>query len=398
MALKLTIVNDQRGHPARGGSIVFGVGGGGIGRAHDNDWVLPDPQRYLSAHHARVQFRDGAYYLLDTSTNGVFVNDGTVPIGRRNPYPLRDGDRLRLGDYQLVVSLDTERGEAPEASSIFPVNPEPLTTNSMVARGDIGVELNVRDLLRPEASPGHRPAAVDTFAQSVLTEDAALLAFDNGQPSASADPRPPAAARREPRMADRAAENAAGIEVFCRGAGIDVKQLPADAAARMLPLAGVLLREALLGLKGLALAQREIREQTHIQVGKEDPQHIGLTGLPVDDLLLRLMIGHDRRDLDAVQWVRDMLASTRRHDLATMRALHVALGEFLARLDPRALAQIDGRESGAGTGNGESSGLAARFRSITEMHAGKLPHLFAEAFARAFIAAFKQNNGEHPRP
>lgn len=163
---------------------------------------------------------------------------------------------------------------------------------------------------------------------------------------------------------------------------------------RMLQLAGVLLREALLGLKGLALAQREIRDQTHIEVGKEDPQHIGLTGLPVDDLLLRLMIGHDRRDLDAVQWVRDMLASTRRHDLATMRALHTALGEFLARLDPRTLAQIDGR---AGTGNGDAAGLAARFRSITEMPSGKFPHLFAEAFARAFVTAFRHNNGEHSK-
>ena len=93
----------------------------------------------------------------------------------------------------------------------------------------------------------------------------------------------------------------------------------------MLQLAGVLLREALVGLKGLALAQREMREQTHIEVGKEDLQHIGLTGLPVEDLLLRLMLGHERRDLDAVQWVREMLASTRRHDVATMRALHSAL-------------------------------------------------------------------------
>ena len=399
MALKLTIIDDERSQSGRGGSIVFGVGGGGIGRAHDNDWVLPDPQRYLSDHHARVQFRDGAYYLLDTSTNGVYVNDGTVPIGRRNSYPLRDGDHLRLGEYQLAVSIDTERSEAPEASSIFPINPDPLTAEPMAARGDIGVELNVRDLLRPEASPGNCMGAVDVFGQSMLTEDTGLLAFDGGQRSSPTDLRVPVpvSARHEPRMADRAAENAAGIEAFCRGAGIDLKQLPADASARMLQLAGVLLREALLGLKGLALAQREIRDQTHIKVGKEDPQHIGLTGLPVDDLLLRLLIGHDRRDLDAVQWVRDMLASTRRHDLATMRALHTALGEFLARLDPRALAQSDGSAGGAATGNGESSGLAARFRSITEMPAGKFPHLFTEAFARAFVTAFKQNNGDHSK-
>src|SRR5580658_9769389 len=113
MALKLTVLSDQRAPLGPRGSVVFGVGGGSIGRGRDNDWVLPDPQRYLSAHHARVQFRHGAYYLFDTSTNGVFVNDGTVPLGRRNDYPLRSGDRLRLGDYDIVVSIDGEGGEAP---------------------------------------------------------------------------------------------------------------------------------------------------------------------------------------------------------------------------------------------------------------------------------------------
>src|SRR5450631_4905672 len=109
MALVLTVIEPKDGLLGAESSMLFGQDGGCIGRALDNDWVLPDPQRYLSSHHARVQFRDGAYYLLDTSTNGVYVNDGTVPIGRRAPYPLRDGDRLRMGDYQLVVSIDTER-------------------------------------------------------------------------------------------------------------------------------------------------------------------------------------------------------------------------------------------------------------------------------------------------
>lgn len=101
MALKLTVVSDQRSVLGRDASIVLGVGGGSIGRAHDNDWVLPDPQCYLSAHHARVQCRHGSYYLLDCSTNGTYVNGGTVPISRRNVYPLRDGDSLRLGQMRL---------------------------------------------------------------------------------------------------------------------------------------------------------------------------------------------------------------------------------------------------------------------------------------------------------
>src|SRR5476649_2659688 len=107
MALKLTIIDDQRTQPARGGSIVIGVGGGGIGRAHDNDWVLPDPQRYLSAHHARVQFRDGNFYLQDVSTNGVYVNDDMEPLAKRGSsgYLLGNGDVLRMGEYHIVAAV-----------------------------------------------------------------------------------------------------------------------------------------------------------------------------------------------------------------------------------------------------------------------------------------------------
>ena len=125
-----------------------------------------------------------------------------------------------------------------------------------------------------------------------------------------------------------------------------------------------------------------MRDHSQIEVGREDPQQIGLTGLPVEDLLLRLLQGHDAHKLDAVQWLRETLASTRRHDLAFSRALRAALAEFLSRLDPKALAP-----------NADTAALSERFRSITEMPSGRLPHLFTEAFARVFAAEFKGSGG-----
>jgi type VI secretion system protein len=429
MALKLTVLSDQREQLGALSSIVFGVGGGGIGRASDNDWVLPDPLRYLSAHHARVQFRNGTYLLLDTSTNGVYVNDGMAPIGRRTTHTLRHGDILRFGNYQVAVSIDIEPGnEAPEASSIFPVAAQPFTTQPVPGRSDIGASLEVKDLLNgagppngagptngagqpaggPPSNGTASPSSGSTssknrmrphgaFGQAPLTEDTGLLAFDSGVRSASNKLLNPASSNRHAKMADRALENMAGIEAFCRGAGIDAKQLEVDSPAHLLQLAGVLLREAMLGLKGLALSQREMREQTHVEVGKQEQQHIGLTGLPVEDLLLRLLLGHDRHDLDAVQWIREMLASTRRHDVATMAALHTALADFVARLEPRAMAQSAARYGSAMTPIDWNS-LAARFRSITDAPGGTLPHLFVESFARAFATAYRQNAPEPAKP
>ncbi|MGH8170250.1 MAG: FHA domain-containing protein, partial [Steroidobacteraceae bacterium] len=82
MSLRLRVVSDNRRQLAEQHSVVFGVSGGSIGRSGDNDWVLPDALRYVSAHHARVHFRDGHFYLEDLSTNGVFVNEQPEPVGK----------------------------------------------------------------------------------------------------------------------------------------------------------------------------------------------------------------------------------------------------------------------------------------------------------------------------
>jgi type VI secretion system FHA domain protein len=390
MALKLTVLSEQRAPLGSRGSIVFGVGGGSIGRAHDNDWVLPDPQRYLSAHHARVRFRDGGFHLLDTSTNGVFINDRNVALGRRSSHPLRDGDSLRLGEYRIGVSIDGDGPEAPEASAVFPLGPAHQPGNGAATAEDLGAQFNMRDLLQPDTSTSGAIGSMDPFGQPALTDDPALLAFDqSGRRPAAGRVLLPSSGLRELRAAERATLEASAMEAFCRGAGIDPKSFSGEAQSRALHLAGSLLREALVGIKGLALSQREMRDANHIEVGREDPQQIGLTGLPVEDLLGRLFAGHDSHEIDAVQWLRDTVAGTRRHDTAVLRALRTALGEFISRLDPTMLAQ-NGTSRPANAGAAQ---LSERFHGIADMPPGKLPHLFAEAFARVFAEEFKGTHG-----
>ena len=74
MAIKLRIISDQYRDLGEHRSRVFGVNGGTIGRAPDNDWILPDPKRVLSGHHCEIEYRSGVFWLKDTSTNGVYVN------------------------------------------------------------------------------------------------------------------------------------------------------------------------------------------------------------------------------------------------------------------------------------------------------------------------------------
>lgn len=76
-----------------------------VGRGPDVDWVLPDPDRLLSKRHFAVAYLGGGWQIADTSTNGTFLNSEGDPIGRGATRSLRDGDRIRLGAYEIELRI-----------------------------------------------------------------------------------------------------------------------------------------------------------------------------------------------------------------------------------------------------------------------------------------------------
>lgn len=148
MALKLRVISDHYKALGKRSSQLFGVTGGRIGRAQDNDWVLPDADRYVSSHHAKVSFRTGKWVLEDTSTNGIFINGADTPASVEGPYPLQDGDRLRLGDYEILVSIDDRNDFPADATGQLPT-PQRVRNGSKVPvlNDDLGEALDITDLL-----------------------------------------------------------------------------------------------------------------------------------------------------------------------------------------------------------------------------------------------------------
>ncbi len=94
------------------GRFVFEDQGGSLGRAVSNDLTLPDPERFISSHHAHITFRDGVFALVDTSVNGVFVNGSNEAIGKNNTATLSNGDCITIGAYALQVSIDKTNDSA----------------------------------------------------------------------------------------------------------------------------------------------------------------------------------------------------------------------------------------------------------------------------------------------
>jgi predicted component of type VI protein secretion system len=377
MTLKLTIISEQRVKLSGHSTFVLRQASGTIGRAYDNTWTLPDPHRYLSAHHARIVFSQGAYFIEDTSTNGLFLNGAEDPVGRHGPQGLRSGDTLRLGDYLMRVTIDDSdpspaADDEAESADYLVSAPSAELASSLDA--DLGADLNLNELIMREGSSYLSERSLNVPAPP-LVDDTGLRKFDVAR-NAPAGAESGLRRRPAPAAALRGA-----TEAFFRGAGIDVERIPPELHLRVLHLAGLLMREALVGLKNLARLQRELRTGSGINSDSEDAERLALQQLPVEDLLVRLFLGHERHDIDAVQWLRELLSQTRRHDAALMRALSLALADYTRHLDPSVL--------------GSGAAQQERFRSITDSPDQRLPHLFAEALSRAFAAEFGRPGSEN---
>lgn len=80
--------------------------GGSIGRKPNNDFILLDPERYISSKHAIIEYNYDKYYITDTSTNGIYINNSKTPMGSGHSEELKNGDKISIGDFQLLVTLN----------------------------------------------------------------------------------------------------------------------------------------------------------------------------------------------------------------------------------------------------------------------------------------------------
>lgn len=158
MPLILTITSARCEDSALQRTKVFETRGGTIGRTQGNDWVLPDPERFVSGAHAKIQYRDSVYYLGDTSTNGVFVNGSSQPVGAGNFVPLRNGDRLLIGDYEISVAIEGE-GEGEGASAGFAGPDDSLAADAPSPPGN-----PVPSAIPPAPPPSEEASGEDPFA------------------------------------------------------------------------------------------------------------------------------------------------------------------------------------------------------------------------------------------
>lgn len=117
MKITLTVKQVAGAPPTQPMTVTFDQQGGSIGRRDENDWILPDPERFISGRHAQIDFSDESFHITDLSSNGVFINRSAQPLGKNNRVALQDGDSFTIGDYEISVSVEKPASQTLETNN-----------------------------------------------------------------------------------------------------------------------------------------------------------------------------------------------------------------------------------------------------------------------------------------
>jgi type VI secretion system FHA domain protein len=442
MPLRLQIISRHRQGLGERSMREFGREGGTIGRSLESDWVLPDGQRYVSSRHASIDYRSGSYYIVDTSTNGVYVNDSDQPVGRGNPQRLFSGDRIRVGEYEINVEIDEDETSRTTGKHVDPVAraqrvPPPDPTRADLVQPHEITAVGIEMLLKDAAHTAEVQAAANLAAASLQLEEepksakrapaphapgarvepppvsaaARLAASISGKEPAPSAPRqaasgaarsasappPPAPATRAPApppatpqartMAPTAAP-AAGLEAFFRGAGLPLQPLDDKQAEQTLHRLGQVMRELILGLNENLRLRTEQRTVLRVPSTNQSQNPLGVSA-SVDDGIANLLFGPTSEFLQAVESVREAFIDIKQHQQNLLNALRTATQDYIARLDPE---ELENKVSNGKRGPLINAANKLKYwdlykdlyQVVTQAQPGQLPQQFLEELSRAY--------------
>ncbi len=412
-----------------------------LGRADENDVVLPDPNRTISSRHCIIEERGNDYVVLDISTNGTFLNYMPQPLGP-TPSPLNHGDTLSIGGFEFRVEISAALGapaqdpyanlSAPMMDDLLaPLPPEGEAPAGFVgglddagaATGDaISALLGSGPAVGPNASglaapppdpaplipededifgpggdpfggmetsaPDHGASAQDYFAAPVSHAGAGALIPDDWdltapepEPAPAAAPAPPAAQAPSPPVSSEAAR----AFLAAAKAGEDLSD--ADLAAA-LSRAGAAYRVMVVGLRDVLMTRASIKgefrlEQTMISPDGNSPIKFSVSGDQAVNAMVRPnMPGYLDAEKAATEAVNDIKA----HEVAMMTGMQAAIKTLLARFDPATLSEkIEAKKGLFGGGKAKRWDVFEKMYSeIASEAEDDFQALFGKAFAKAY--------------
>ena len=394
MTCQLEIVSEQREIVGDDAVREFGETGGTIGRSLHNDWILPDPERFVSGRHAAIDFKGGIYYLVDTSTNGIYVNCEFEPIGKGNPRRLFDGDTLRIGNYEITVSIQS--GE----SLVMPLDePASKVTDHVASLVPEESLYTGMQLLDEEAITGDEEFQSAMFGHSNATDDVERATQKAAEKVKKRQPTKSTSLAE----ADLAATDL--LDSFLDGLGINRAELhPTADLAEVMQNAGEVMREFVTGISQLLASRANLKKAFRLDQTTVLPRHNNPLKFSADvkESIKQLLVGKEGEYLGPRDAIREVCRDLLFHQDAFLDAMGKASSEFADQFEPEEL--IEGFDHSMDDNIFSKLNIKSKYWQmycdlypvITKKGGSGYPQMYAEEFVKAYesqVAEYKRLGG-----
>lgn len=372
MALTLQVTSYKNRAPSNELSVTVTETGCTIGRASNNDLVLPDVERIISHRHAIIEFENGVYYLLDNSTNGSFINHAPDAIGQGNRVLLHDGDILSLGGYDCAISIGTKENKAsspllddsanwqpplhsevhedkPSIDKIF--NQQPETPAPAAPLPGSGPDASIgQDFFKPPDPILEDWDELTGLNKAKEAKPTPIIPEEIYQPEAAA-PEPVIKAKPEiqpevkPALkTSKHSENLTNldrkaVDAFLAGAGINNTELEDESIISFMNTSGQILREITKGFRQVMDSRTSLKGEfrlgmTTIQPSENNPLKFSIDA---DDALNKLLFPPPKGYMPPLVAIQDATDDLQAHQMAFLAGLRAALHSLVSLFDPMML-------------------------------------------------------------
>lgn len=361
----------------------FDEKGGVIGRNADCTWQVVDSEQKVSKYHVQISYLDGAFYITDTSTNGVQVNGSGTYLIRDKPERIGHGTRYSLHQFEIRAELPQEL----QRLLLLARQPQPA---GIKIPDDAFMGRDSRDPLEPEdlnysvfdvTQSENGPASMD-----LQLTDRAPLDFEHLRVPQLVE------AAQAPTPQPQSEPQAPDIEGFWRefGAALGVDVLALEHAEReaLAIKAASLLKQTVAGVQQSLWTRSELKNQLRLaRTVIPGTRHNPLTSThDAGEALGLLLAPHKAHQLTAEHVVSRAFRDLQAHQVALLSASRAAVRASLEHFSPQQLTlrqERDGHQPWLAT-SGSRWRAFSRYHQALQQDDDWCERLLARDFAQAY--------------
>ena len=333
MELVFEMLNTKQFVPTDLCQKTFKQAGGVIGRGEDCDWIIPDRKRHLSNHHVVISYREGTFFLTDTSSNGVQDGENGARLRKGEAVRIEHGSTYVLGDFEIRARLvrdpatfDGEVGRPCAAGSIIPddafLDLDPLNVLEQQER----VYSEIDELISPNIPLSDARQRAD---YACIDMESLMVPELIDAPTEPAPTPPPKAVERQ---------SEGFWEHFGAALDVDLKGFDHDARQALALNAARLLKQSIGGLQQSLRTRSELKNELRL-AGTTEGTHKNPLKFSVDagEALGILLQGNKPGQLPAEQAIPRAFRDLQAHQVALLTASRAAVRGTLEHFSPQQL-------------------------------------------------------------